>query len=201
MRIALVMVAAVLIASSARAERLRGPDGAIRDVPEASVEFALRDGYQRLPKVLMRTTSGGVVEIDEDAAADAERQGLWRMTPSEVLAHQRDVAAYRSAEYERDRAETTRLAHEEDFGGASGVARALVAGLARGATLTLSDRLMRLDDQYAIDLRFLSEVNPWSSRIGTALGVLLLVGLIAWRLRGGGAKKDDAWRRKLREIK
>lgn len=67
----------------AHAERLRAPNGEIKDVPESSVDFALKDGYTRLPKVHMKTPDGCVVMVDEDIIDDAKLQGFWLLTKSE----------------------------------------------------------------------------------------------------------------------
>jgi len=83
-RILVVVLALALAGSSAVAERLKGPDGQIREVPTASVDYAIRDGWRRLPQVMMRKPSGEVVSIDVDLAEAAERLGCWRMTPKEV---------------------------------------------------------------------------------------------------------------------
>lgn len=85
-----VMFVATLWASGAHAERLRAPDGTVKEVPEQSVEFALRDGYTRIPKVDMRSPSGEHVLVDEDQVQAAIDQGFWKMTPSEVANENRN---------------------------------------------------------------------------------------------------------------
>jgi len=75
---------AVLDASAAHGERLWAPDGTIAVVPAQSIEFAIRDGYRRIPKVDMRTPQGAHVLVDEDQVPMARAQGYWSMTPSEV---------------------------------------------------------------------------------------------------------------------
>ena len=91
-----VVVILLAVRPLATAERLRAPDGSVRDVPTASAEFALKDGYTRIPKVLMRRPMGmgdsDVYEIDEDAVDDALARGWWRLTPSEIAA--RENAAF-----------------------------------------------------------------------------------------------------------
>lgn len=79
-----VVAAMVVLARPALAERLRAPDGTVREVPEASVEYALKDGYQRLPQVWIRSPQGEAMLMDEDLASAAERIGAWRMTPEEI---------------------------------------------------------------------------------------------------------------------
>jgi hypothetical protein len=79
-----VVVVVVLWFASAYAERLRAPDGEIREVPSASVEYAIKDGYERLPQVWMRAPDGKATTIDEDLVPSLARQGYWKMTPSEV---------------------------------------------------------------------------------------------------------------------
>lgn len=82
------MVAALaLAATTASAERLRAKDGSIKDVPAESVEFALREGYVRMPKVMMRAPEGTVHDVDEDFVEEATRRGFWRMTDAEVAAY------------------------------------------------------------------------------------------------------------------
>lgn len=93
-----VVVAAVLWASTASAERLRGPDGVAKDVPSESVEFALKDGYTRIPRIPMRAPEGGSYDVPEDQVAAAIDRGFWKMTPSEV-------AAMRDAEWAKMRAD------------------------------------------------------------------------------------------------
>lgn len=86
---AAMLIAVLFCSSSAGAERLRR-DGVTRDVPDESVEFALQDGYERIPQVYMREPDGDVVLVDEDIAPRAQTErGLWRMTDAEIDAHKR----------------------------------------------------------------------------------------------------------------
>lgn len=85
------------------AERLRGPNGQVREVPEASVEYAIKDGWTRLPKVKMRKPDGGLVDMDEDLVDAAERLGAWRMTAKEIADEAEAKRAVVDAEAERTR--------------------------------------------------------------------------------------------------
>lgn len=92
-----LMVVAALVASvgHASAERLRSPNGEVREVPDASVEYAIKAGWQHIPKVWMRSPNGGAVAMDEDLVSAAERIGAWKMTPEEIkdeLERQRLIA-------------------------------------------------------------------------------------------------------------
>jgi hypothetical protein len=49
-----------------------------------SVEYALKDGYQRLPKVRMRKPDNTTIDVDEDLVDGALQAGYWKMTPAEV---------------------------------------------------------------------------------------------------------------------
>src|SRR5262245_58484442 len=55
---------------------------------------------------------------------------------------------------------TTEAAREADFGGASGAAKAIGYGLARGATLGLSDVAFRAGGASAEHLRGIEKQNP-----------------------------------------
>lgn len=79
----------VALGTPASAERLYAPDGSVSAVPVASVEFALRDGFRRIPKVDMRSPEGQHVLVDEDQVTDFRGRGYWPMTPSEVDAMRR----------------------------------------------------------------------------------------------------------------
>jgi hypothetical protein len=80
------------------AERLRSPDrSTTREVPTASVDFAIAEGWTRIPKIDMRTPDGNHVLLDEDRVADALAAGWWRMTDDEARAA--------SAELQRSAAE------------------------------------------------------------------------------------------------
>lgn len=80
-----VALIVVMVSMGAAAERLRSPDGKeIREVPDASVAYAIKAGWQRLPKVWMRGPNGSAVLMDEDLVSDAERIGAWKMTPDEI---------------------------------------------------------------------------------------------------------------------
>ena len=116
----MLVVIAVVGASSAHAERLRASDGAIKDVPSGSVEFALRDGYQRLPKVMMSDRDGRLYDIDNDQVEQYERIGFWRLTASEIehavakeSAQRREEAEMKSREAQM--LEYARLDAAEEF--------------------------------------------------------------------------------------
>lgn len=81
----IIVLAMLTLAAAASADRLRKGD-AIRDVPKESVEYALKDGWQRMPQVHMRAPEGGVYMVDEDKVAAAIEQHFWLMTPAEVEA-------------------------------------------------------------------------------------------------------------------
>ncbi|TMQ26341.1 MAG: hypothetical protein E6J90_04505 [Deltaproteobacteria bacterium] len=96
-----IVVTILLWCSVSDAERLRGPNGQVRDVPEASVEYAIKDGWTRIPKVKMRKPDGGVVDMDDDLVEAAERRGAWRMTAKEIT----DDAEAKRAQAEAKRAQ------------------------------------------------------------------------------------------------
>jgi hypothetical protein len=81
-----VVVLLLLVAGEANAERLRAPNGEIKEVPDASVEFALKDGYTRLGRTHYREQDGTVrVLYDEPLThAHATERGWWKMTPAEI---------------------------------------------------------------------------------------------------------------------
>ncbi|HKP08303.1 MAG TPA: hypothetical protein VJU58_13705 [Microbacterium sp.] len=189
------VVAVAIIAGAAApltADRLRAPDGSVRDVPSESVDFAIKDGYTRIPKVLMRPPSSDLVyEIDEDQVALREAEGYWRMTKSEA-------DAWRSAEYERRLDRIVGKARRETYGGVGGSVEAGLAGLARGATLTLSDNVLYgiSGEQASFVLRQLREEHPDLSRVSFVVGFCgLLIGVFfaarrvwRWWLRGAVAQ-------------
>jgi hypothetical protein len=72
---------------------MKGPNGEVREVPSASIDYAVRDGWSRLPQVLMRKPDGEVTSVDADLAEAAEHMGYWRMTEAEIA----DVAAEKKA--------------------------------------------------------------------------------------------------------
>ena len=86
-----------MLCGVAGAERLRAPDGGIEDVPDKSAEFALRDGYTRIPTVRMRTPEGIAVSVYEDSVEEAKARGYWRMTPSEIESEELDAFNERNA--------------------------------------------------------------------------------------------------------
>jgi hypothetical protein len=80
----IVVVAVIWIGlGRAHADRLKAPDGTIKDVPEQSVEFALKDGYTRLPTIMMRGTDGDVYYVPVEEVGQMEARGWWTMTKSE----------------------------------------------------------------------------------------------------------------------
>lgn len=87
----MLLITIAILCGEARAERLRSPDGEVREVPEASVEAAVKIGYRKLPKVMMRQSDGEVVLMDEDLVDSAIRIGLWRMTSEEIANYQRQL--------------------------------------------------------------------------------------------------------------
>lgn len=162
----LVLVASAMV-GAANAERLRTPSGEVKDVPAESVEFAIRDGYSRIPSVLMRDSSGTVREVYEDLAPLAEvERGWWRMT-------EREVAAYRAAEYERRSAQIAREVREERYGGAGGAIKAGIIGFLRGATVGLSDLVyFWIEGYYGLDvLDAYRKEHPQASAISKWVGV------------------------------
>lgn len=104
-------MAVLCAASMASADRLRAPDGTIKNVPDESVEFALKEGYRRLPTVYLRSPDGAVLEYYEDQAPYMIERGYWKMTDAEVSAHinkgaQRvvdEILAEREAKERRER--------------------------------------------------------------------------------------------------
>jgi hypothetical protein len=235
-------VAVVLLwAGLVDAERLRAPDGAIREVPEASVAYALNDGYQRLRKVRMRKPDNTTVDVDEDQVADATRRGLWQMTPKEVADDDNLRSATAEAEkkvneeawrkrqarylidtngnrvfvseenvanalsqgwHEPTSADTSRLtteaAHEQDYGGTAGAAKAFFYAAARGLTLWLSDIFFGAigGPTARPEIDGLREVNPRASAAGLLFGIALLLYVVVRLIRRGGRTKDDRWRRR-----
>ena len=95
-----VTAAMVVLVGLAHAERLRAPDGTIREVPDMSVEYALKGGYQRLSKVRMRKPDNTTVDVDEDLVDGVLRTGYWKMTAAEVTDD--DQMRKRTAEAEAD---------------------------------------------------------------------------------------------------
>lgn len=68
---------------------------------------------------------------------------------------------------------STESAREQDYGGVAGAAKATAYGLARGATLGLSDIAFRAGGASAEHLRGLQEHNPIASTVGEVGGALL----------------------------
>jgi hypothetical protein len=194
-----VATASMIWTTSAWAERLRARDGTIRDVPEESVDFALKDGYQRLPTVFMRDRSGSVREVYEDMAKDAEEQeGWWRMTPSEV-------AAYRSKQLDERLARIGREVRAETYGGVGGTAKACILGFLRGATVGLSNAIWRWSsgEQATIDIEAMSDENPKIWAVSTVVGVLGMFLMLVYIWRRSRRPRDPAaeeWRAKLRDL-
>ncbi len=81
-----VVLVALCVSGDVAAEQLRAPDGTVKDVPEASVEYALRDGYTRLGTLYFRRADGGVAELIDDPEAEryAAREGWWKMGDAEI---------------------------------------------------------------------------------------------------------------------
>lgn len=95
------------VRGGALAERLRAPSGEISEVPEASVAYAIKGGYQRLTKIRMRKPDGSVVDVDEDLVGAALIIGYWKMTPDEIADDDRFRAEVRRMDEKarRDRLE------------------------------------------------------------------------------------------------
>jgi len=85
MRSVLIMAIVVVLVGAASAERLYAPDGAIVDVPDQSVSYALHDGYRRIPHVAMRTPEGEMRFVPEDQVAAALAARWWLMKDDEIL--------------------------------------------------------------------------------------------------------------------
>jgi len=119
-----------------------------------------------VPPTILLDTDGQAHEVPEASVNDALISG-WR-----VPQHADVLAA------------STRAAREADYGGASGALKATGAGLARGASLGLSDIAARAigGDQAAADLSGYREENPGLS-FGSEFAGALLPAVVS----GGGS--------------
>lgn len=78
-----IVLMLITLATAAHAERLRAPDGTIRDVPSDSVPYALGSGYTRLDRVPVRMPDGSVLEAAEDEVGYWIAKGGWKMSDQE----------------------------------------------------------------------------------------------------------------------
>lgn len=92
----LVIAALLLMGCDSDPVRMYTPDRVgVRDVPADSVAAAEKEGYRRVPTVMIRTQAGDVIEVDEDLVGYEIDKGAWRLTSDEVQAERESKAAGR----------------------------------------------------------------------------------------------------------
>lgn len=166
----ILVVVVLLVSMRVGADRLRAPDGSIRDVPSESVEFALRDGYTRIAAVTMRAPgSGYLYDVDEDLVRGLEAVGFWKLTPSEV----------ESVQGQRRAGDVVNMRSPE--GGAHGIPlRQVAAYAAQGFTVETTEQS---DERIGAEVRRDVEnrgMSGWLIAISIGGGILVAFLLVRW---------------------
>lgn len=99
MRLVLVFL---LLFGTAHAERLRAPDGTVKDYPADEADYLTRNGYSTIDSVRMRDSSGHTVDIYEDLVGEALARGYARMTEAEINAESEARGRESLAKLERE---------------------------------------------------------------------------------------------------